>query len=421
MESNLKRVFIKKLWDYKDIDCNLFEDINIIIGNNGTSKTTFLTLIEAILNIDLEAIESIVFEMVLIEVETSGVKHDISVERIMQDAVTPLFRYRIDGDEIVDISMMDLPPYSRMRISSSNAISFLYNKISQIVSISWLSITRNKATSIDRRRSETDVDLKLKEQMRAVVSYKLQLETQINERTKKFNEDIVSLLLYNEKYDSLPNHDEIDRLMKTSSDELRTQLHQVFSYFGDARQHSTDIEKHVDSIQKLKDIFINRKDLTAQELLPLALLKRTFEMVSLTSQYQSSRASINEPIKSYTDIVGMFIKDKCIEFNKKGEPEIYLKTTNKKEKRQLTLSSLSSGEKQILILLTETLLQQNRPYVFIADEPELSLHIEWQRNLIYSIRSLNPNAQIIFATHAPEIAGNYSKRLINMENVTIYE
>ena len=73
-----------------------------------------------------------------------------------------------------------------------------------------------------------------------------------------------------------------------------------------------------------------------------------------------------------------------------------------------------------MILLTETLLQQKQPFVFIADEPELSLHIEWQRNLISSIRKLNPNAQIIFATHAPEIAGNYSTRLINMENVTIY-
>ena len=88
--------------------------------------------------------------------------------------------------------------------------------------------------------------------------------------------------------------------------------------------------------------------------------------------------------------------------------------------RSLPLSSLSSGEKQLLILLTETLLQQKQPYVFIADEPELSLHIEWQRNLIYSIRRLNPLAQIIFATHAPEIAGNYSNKLINMEKVTVY-
>lgn len=95
----------------------------------------------------------------------------------------------------------------------------------------------------------------------------------------------------------------------------------------------------------------------------------------------------------------------------------YVRLSGKKE-RELDVNVLSSGEKQLLILLTETLLQQSQPYIFIADEPELSLHIEWQRNLVNSIRNLNPNAQIIFATHAPEIAANHSKKLIYMQSVT---
>ena len=143
-------------------------------------------------------------------------------------------------------------------------------------------------------------------------------------------------------------------------------------------------------------------------------------MQSLTNEYQNDRAQINEPIRNYTEIVGLFIKDKTIEFNEAGEPMIFLRKQGAKERRRLSLTSLSSGEKQLLILLTESLLQQKQPYVFIADEPELSLHIEWQRNLISSIRKLNPQAQIIFATHAPEIAGNYSSRLINMEKVSLY-
>ena len=92
----------------------------------------------------------------------------------------------------------------------------------------------------------------------------------------------------------------------------------------------------------------------------------------------------------------------------------------KNKHRKLSIYSLSSGERQLLILLTETLLQQKLPFVYIADEPELSLHIEWQRNLINSIRELNPNAQVIFATHAPEIAANHPKKLINLTGVTKY-
>ena len=62
--------------------------------------------------------------------------------------------------------------------------------------------------------------------------------------------------------------------------------------------------------------------------------------------------------------------------------------------------SLSSGEKQLLILLTQTLLQEKQPFIYIADEPELSLHIEWQHKIISAIKELNPNVQIIAATHS---------------------
>ena len=420
MDTVIKHVIVKKLWDYKDIKCALFDDVNILIGSNGTSKTTFLTIVEALLNVELMSIEDVEFEEVIIEIESKGNNHTIEVKRLLVDSITPIFRYCIDKGEIIEISMSDFRiPYSRMRMSTKSAYAYLKEKMHNLISISWLSITRSVENN-ERRSDESDVDQKLRHLMRLVVSYKLQLETLVNDRAKRFNEDIVSLLLYNPEYDSLPNNDEIKQLMNITDEELRTSLHQVFSFFGDARSHSTDIEMHVESIQNLKSIFTSQKTLNASELLPLALLKRTFKMQSLTSEYQNDRAQINEPIRNYTEIVGLFIKDKTIEFNEAGEPMIFLKKQGVKERRQLSLTSLSSGEKQLLILLTESLLQQKQPYVFIADEPELSLHIEWQRNLISSIRRLNPQAQIIFATHAPEIAGNYSNRLINMEKVSIY-
>ena len=420
MDTVIKHVIVKKLWDYKDIKCALFDDVNILIGSNGTSKTTFLKIVEALLNVELMSIEDVEFEEVIIEIESKGNNHTIEVKRLLVDSITPIFRYCIDKGEIIEISMSDFRiPYSRMRMSTKSAYAYLKEKMHNLISISWLSITRSVENN-ERRSDESDVDQKLRHLMRLVVSYKLQLETRVNDRAKRFNEDIVSLLLYNPEYDSLPNNDEIKQLMNITDEELRTSLHQVFSFFGDARSHSTDIEMHVESIQNLKSIFTSQKTLNASELLPLALLKRTFKMQSLTSEYQNDRAQINEPIRNYTEIVGLFIKDKTIEFNEAGEPMIFLKKQGVKERRQLSLTSLSSGEKQLLILLTESLLQQKQPYVFIADEPELSLHIEWQRNLISSIRRLNPQAQIIFATHAPEIAGNYSNRLINMEKVSIY-
>lgn len=64
---------------------------------------------------------------------------------------------------------------------------------------------------------------------------------------------------------------------------------------------------------------------------------------------------------------------------------------------------LSSGEKQMLIILLTALVQNNEHYVLFMDEPEASLHIEWQQKLVSMIRELNPNVQIILSTHSPAV------------------
>lgn len=64
---------------------------------------------------------------------------------------------------------------------------------------------------------------------------------------------------------------------------------------------------------------------------------------------------------------------------------------------------LSSGEKQILVILLTALTENQSPYVLFMDEPEASLHFEWQKRLITMVRELNPNAQIILTTHSPAV------------------
>ena len=67
---------------------------------------------------------------------------------------------------------------------------------------------------------------------------------------------------------------------------------------------------------------------------------------------------------------------------------------------------LSSGEKQMLAILLTVLVEDQQPYVLFMDEPEVSLHIEWQKRLIDLIVELNPNVQIILTTHSPAVIMN---------------
>lgn len=63
--------------------------------------------------------------------------------------------------------------------------------------------------------------------------------------------------------------------------------------------------------------------------------------------------------------------------------------------------NLSSGEKQAFLLLLTCLLQHNKPAILLLDEPEISLHVEWQATIVRMMRELNPNCQIIAVTHSP--------------------
>ena len=80
---------------------------------------------------------------------------------------------------------------------------------------------------------------------------------------------------------------------------------------------------------------------------------------------------------------------------------------------------LSSGEKQLLIILLTVLLERGEESILMLDEPEISMHISWQYKLIDMILQLNPNVQIILTTHSPMIfSDGWGDKAIHMEDIT---
>jgi ABC-type glutathione transport system ATPase component len=81
---------------------------------------------------------------------------------------------------------------------------------------------------------------------------------------------------------------------------------------------------------------------------------------------------------------------------------------------------LSSGEKQMLAILLTVLVEDQQPYVLFMDEPEVSLHIEWQKRLIDLIVELNPNVQIILTTHSPAVIMNgWMDKVTEVSDITL--
>ena len=121
-------------------------------------------------------------------------------------------------------------------------------------------------------------------------------------------------------------------------------------------------------------------------------------LTSGNPEEQMQASSLSKPKTLFQDMIDELFREtgKTIA---RDSNEIYFMQYGEK----VTPYMLSSGEKQMLVILLTALVQDGRPGALFMDEPEISLHIEWQQRLITLIRTLNPNAQIILCTHSPAI------------------
>jgi predicted ATP-dependent endonuclease of OLD family len=69
-------------------------------------------------------------------------------------------------------------------------------------------------------------------------------------------------------------------------------------------------------------------------------------------------------------------------------------------------NSLSSGERQVIYIFIKVIKASINNSLILMDEPEISLHLSWQENLLTAIRKVNKNSQIIIVTHSPAIVMN---------------
>lgn len=130
---------------------------------------------------------------------------------------------------------------------------------------------------------------------------------------------------------------------------------------------------------------------------------RILEHLRLLEEYIENRNSLRNPINRFLSLVNGFLSQtrKKVEVAANGQLTVLLDGST--ESRPIT--ALSSGERQLLVMLAHLSLNRDLEGsgVFIVDEPELSLHIDWQEKFVDAVKEANPNVQLILATHSPAI------------------
>jgi ABC-type cobalamin/Fe3+-siderophores transport system ATPase subunit len=187
---------------------------------------------------------------------------------------------------------------------------------------------------------------------------------------------------------------------------LDSKLHNLIEDFGKYQRSLTQI--------------IAKKTQTEDNQITEILNKISVASPEELTQFQKLRIKVNkinseiyEPIQEFKSILDFYLDttNKTAIINDEKEPLlIEFKGIN----NFIPTDKLSSGEKQLLIIFLTIILQKEKPFILLMDEPETSLHVEWQSSLIDNIRKIKPNIQIIIATHNPLITLNRNENEIGV-------
>lgn len=440
-----------------DIDVGFSDGVNIVHGANGTGKTTLLHILTNAANLDLERFASLSYQSIRIEISNDRV---IEFTGRPSDFPGHLSKVTllIDGQEIAswppDINERSPELRGRQRRDVVERLAAIRREMGTDVQATYFPAFRtmieawsSPAVSELARQFLIEREGMTSNRLRGAISSARRRTSSDRMPTalaREFFGQFVPLIDYPSPRDIEQRLDnEIQRAVNRLASEDRSLFSNAFTRvfeaisqpsgadFNDSRSADvirTSISEQLDGLRATESeyglpnsnsAFVELKSqLGASGILDNGQDEgTTIRILKVYEEALTQRANILteafRTVREYIDAVNDFLEGKQLmtaSLDVESTPRLQIRHN---DDRLSPLDTLSSGERQIagLIYSASHIAKGN---VILVDEPELSLHIDWQRKIIGAMIQQFPNKQLIVCTHSPVIASDYRDTMVEL-------
>ncbi|WP_066496919.1 AAA family ATPase [Abyssisolibacter fermentans] len=437
----------KNIHGFMNVEINFNEDLSLIIGGNGSGKTTALRLIQSIITPSFEELMKTRFDFICLTISHHNKMHTIKCKKDKKDLV-------LSVDSITESLCVDNLEFDELEYISNNSESKFIEKIKEYpleyrkhpVIEFIVDIPSPIFLGLERRFELRDFNNEYRYQ-RNIVYYRDSFSKSMKNRRLyegTLNSGLIDAqYLIQETYKKVKKNDEYNLSMlreklllssfkfrefdineftnslnnwKQKKDLLGKKeeiLDNIRKIEGNKKTLSKELEIFFERLETLLEQDIDSRDTTNIDLeliINMSQIDKIFELIEIVDNHKNKTDKMFSKFTTFLSIINEFYKDsdKRIELDTLGQ----LKVTRANCK-SCSVNTLSSGERQLLVIFAHALFNfSSRNKVFIIDEPELSLHIRWQQIFVRSIMDNCPETQFIMATHSPDIVDEYDLNII---------
>src|SRR6266480_5082001 len=139
----LESLEVRHMWGNKSVDTNLFNDVNIFIGKNGTGKTTLINILQVVLLVDLSLLADLNFDSIKMKLKKGNSYKTITATKTQTDIYYGDIKYKI-GKNVYELPLLPKDLENRRRVPSRiiEKIDYVRNIMKGLVNVSWLSVHR---------------------------------------------------------------------------------------------------------------------------------------------------------------------------------------------------------------------------------------------------------------------------------------